>query len=212
MTKANNEAPHYDAKPVSVMSDVLLALDAKRAQIEIEMGDIVSVLQSEAFSNIGISKPLVDAEGYPLSGIDLHQVRTLRNRFAILRTDLQSLTTEIEKHLLAVHENARSSGSVSRGEHRSLKPFGRVEMVTPNSPADIAGLIVGDKILRFGPLSCTSDDGVDLCYDSVPTLVRNSEPDSNIQVQVQRIGRDDDTIILGVQLVDGKLGCLIKRI
>lgn len=42
---------------------------------------------------------MVDSEGFPRADIDVHSIRTQRNRFAKLKTDHKEILAEIEKHL-----------------------------------------------------------------------------------------------------------------
>lgn len=91
------------------MSDVADALrkslgnlDIQRKSLEMESEAIVSELTSRPESGgepMGIDTPLVDAEGYPRSDIDLYRARELRQRLSIIRNDHKDLMKQIESLL-----------------------------------------------------------------------------------------------------------------
>ena len=125
----------------------------------------------------GLNGNLLDADGFPRSDIDIVQVRVQRNRLATLQTDYKTLTDNIEALLhvvLAKGESSAASDRVDgargatpvgtsegarldtqRRERRAplRVPFAVVDEVSPNGPAYVAGLLVGDKILAVGPIS-----------------------------------------------------------
>ena len=176
-----------------------------KSEVESELDSIADTLNSEAFSNIGLQKPLTDEEGFP-------QVRQLRNRFAILTTDHADLLRKIEESIHMIHEHARNTGSVTSGERSALLPFGRVETVAPDSAAEAAGILVGDKVVKFGSLSCVTEAGMKQCYESIPSTLHAIRFDSSLEVRVIRIGRANEVIELNVTPRDGRIGCLIRPI
>lgn len=196
----------------NALTDIVKAQMASKRVIETELESIVDALNSEALAHIGLRKHLVDESGFPIAGIDLLQVRTYRNRFAVLQTDLKEIDKTIEESLHRIHEHARATGSVSRGDERQLAPFGRVDSVAPDSAAEFGGLVVGDKIVRFGRLSCFSAEGVKDCYDAIPTILRDLEPGQSFEVKVIRLGRESEDITLSISPIGGRLGCLIRPI
>ena len=189
----------------------LEGLNSRRSMIEEEMGDISRDLSSAAYLKVGINKSLIDHEGFPLPGVDLHDVRTKRNRFAMLCNDLKRIEEELHGLLLRLHENARSSGTILRGERKPLVPFGRISEIAPGSAADCGGLLVGDRIIRFAHLQTTKTEAVSVCYDSIPTVVQNTPDNCPIEIQVTRMGREEEAIVLSVNLINGRLGCLIQK-
>jgi 26S proteasome non-ATPase regulatory subunit 9 len=204
----NSPSPTLDDSNLRV--DVVKKLMEQRTIIENEIDSIGEELSSESFLQIGLKKPLVDAEGFPLAGLDIHRVRELRNRYAILQTDVDNLTESIERALHDIHEHARITGSITSGVRRPAVPFGRVETVVSGSAAEHAGLLVGDKIVKFGHLCCYSSDGVQQCYESIPEVVRGSQDNQILSLEVTRLGRPGETIELNLRPRDGRIGCLIK--
>lgn len=206
------DSAHKIAPTSQTIKELVQELILERRKIEEELDSILDNLNSEAFGSIGLQKPLVDESGFPIAGIDLLQVRTYRNRFMVLQNDLKDLDKRIEESLHQIHEHARSSGSISTGDQRTLAPFGRVESVAPDSAAEVGGLLVGDKIVRFGRLSCFNVEGVKDCYDLIPTVLRDLEPGQSFEVKVVRLGRESEDISLRISPIGGRLGCLIKPI
>jgi 26S proteasome non-ATPase regulatory subunit 9 len=197
---------------ISTLQDTAKSLISDKIEIEREMDSIAAELNSETFSCIGLRKLLTDAEGFPLSGIDIHQARTLRNRFATLSTDLDSINKEIETVIHAIHENARETGNVHSGIKACALPFGLVSDVTPGSPADEAGLLLGDKVVRFGVLSTIRVSGVQNAYDGIPGVIAALREAEELQVGVLRLGRGNDVISVNLRPRNGRVGCLIKPV
>ena len=184
----------------------------KKQTIENEIDSIIETLNSDAFMSIGLRKPLVDDQGFPLAGIDLLQVRTYRNRFAVLETDLKDILEQIDESIQEIHEHARATQTVTSGDVRNPLPFGRVESISNGSAADEAGLLVGDKVVKFGRLSCFNPDGVKNCYDAIPSIVREVDPTGYIEAQVSRLGREGEELIMRIYPKEGRIGCLIRPI
>ena len=89
-------------------------------------------------------------------------VRTTRARIIHLRNDYKELMSVIEKHLHEHFANLEDddepvalttdgvSGLTDSVPETLDPPFARVNTVTPNSPAETAGLKPGDLIRNFG--------------------------------------------------------------
>lgn len=103
-------------------------------------------------------------------------VRTTRARIIHLKNDHKALMTVIEKH---IHEHfarlAESGGNaeelVTNGGPSNSQtrqsvpqelspPFAKVNSVVAESPADSAGLKVGDEIRNFGYVNIRNHDGL----------------------------------------------------
>ena len=210
MNLYSTDTPKFENVPTSELEDLAKSLISKKIDIESQMDSIVARLNSDDLARIGLKKRLTDDEGFPLSGIDVHEVRTLRNRFATLSTDLNLILHEIEKSIHDIHEQARITGRVQPGFRGRRIPFGRVETVVPGSPAEEGGLLVGDRIVRFGNLCTISDSGVENCYDGIPEAIRGVSGSEYLDVEILRLGREEDDIIVRIQPRDGRVGCLIK--
>jgi 26S proteasome non-ATPase regulatory subunit 9 len=167
----------------------VLRLMKKKENVEEEIKQLHQVLESQ--QDVGMNGALVDREGYPRNDIDVYQVRHARNRIICLQNDHKSLMKEIEAGLHAVHSQTRGdeikpdltrhTTQDVQDRSDSLKPFVRVDTVSPNSPAYHAGLLLGDLIVSFG--SVTSDNYRDL--QNIGAVVQHSVGKS-ISVRVRR--------------------------
>ncbi|KAG6831928.1 hypothetical protein H0H92_006529 [Tricholoma furcatifolium] len=122
------------------------ALIQKKKSIEEEIEAQVSILKA---NNSTLQTPLVDADGFPRADIDVFAVRSARVRIIELRNDLSSVTNEVGKALETIYDPANAPKEV---ESEQLKPFARINAVSPGSPAAEAGLQSNDLVLKFGPL------------------------------------------------------------
>lgn len=80
---------------------------AQREALEIEAEAITSELTSPGPNGeppAGIKDPLIDAEGFPRSDIDLLNVRAKRHRLACIQTDYKVLMKELESVVHALHQ------------------------------------------------------------------------------------------------------------
>ena len=140
------------ASPAAQARDRVLALEAERKQIE---SDIKAGLA--ALGAVGMTAPLIDAEGFPRGDVDLVQVRTWRQRVIMLRNDLRRANDALEQSLIALHAMGPGAlGAVPRPSPNAVaaaaEPPGiaLVDSVSIDSPAEDAGLRAGDLILSFG--------------------------------------------------------------
>lgn len=97
-----------------------------------------------------MAESLVDIDGYPRNDIDVHQVRHARHQIICLQNDLKALMKEIEKGLHEVHSESASDGGANASTKMAqmkidtddnelqLKPFVKVNLVSPGSPAEDA--------------------------------------------------------------------------
>ena len=46
---------------------------------------------------------MVDKEGFPLAGVDIYSVRTMRNKLIYMKNDHSKLMTQIDKELKNLH-------------------------------------------------------------------------------------------------------------
>jgi 26S proteasome non-ATPase regulatory subunit 9 len=111
---------------------------------------------------------LTTFDGYPRADIDVAQIRTTRARIIRLKNDHKALMGKLE---VAVQEQfaaaktaeSRISEQVQSTEGAAATsaiepPFARVNSVTPRSPADLAGLKAGDRVVRFGTANWTNHE------------------------------------------------------
>jgi len=123
---------------------------------------------------------LTTFDGYPRSDIDVAQIRTTRARIIRLKNDHKALMAKLEvavqeafaagkaaelppratiSRAPAVLSNLNGTAESSATASAAIEPpFARVNTVVPNSPADQAGLRVGDKITKFGSVNWTNHE------------------------------------------------------
>jgi len=184
----------------------------RKDEIEAEILAIVDELQSPGQNGqpaVGLKGNLVDREGFPRNDIDIMRITTMRNRHAILNTDLAELMKDIEKGLHSLHAATPVSSTGSAGEVVvEEEPFLKVNTCHPDSPAFAAGLRAGDFVTRFGAVRFAdfqTDDG----FSKVSKQVIEDKP---IRIAVIRDGnRKTFTLTPKKWSGQGLLGChLIK--
>lgn len=163
---------------------------------------------------------MVDSEGFPRPDVDVRSVRIARTQIICLQNDLKQLTKSIEAGLekyfqesketltsTKIPPEVRQGAATSSSPHTTVNqaPFVIVNLVSPGSPAEDAGIQVRDKIVAFGTITATNFK--DLAQ--IGELVKNSQ---NQQVRV-RVNRDNkfEELILVPKLWSGRglLGCNI---
>ncbi|XP_014611658.1 PREDICTED: 26S proteasome non-ATPase regulatory subunit 9 [Polistes canadensis] len=135
--------------------DAVLQLMKDKDKIELDIRMFKDILDN---NNVGMNDALVDSEGYPRQDIDVYQVRHARNRIICLTNDHKALMTKIEAGLHKVHSlsgNQAQEASTTSDivEPFSSEPFLRVNLVSPSSPAELAGIQVNDLIIEFGSIN-----------------------------------------------------------
>lgn len=154
---------------MQVSREYLLDLDKKRTALEHEILEITNLLNE----NGGVEGRLVDDEGFPIEGLDIQMIRTQRNKLIYLQNDLKNLMTVIENNMQIFFKNETTKKAeikvdkpedknepISLMIHEEVKkekvisklPFAWIGLVAPGSPAEEAGLQVGDGIVLFGNL------------------------------------------------------------
>jgi len=190
-----------DFEGITVKS--IKTLISQKDEIEKEIKKLTEFLDQGGY---GLHKSLVDKDGFPISDVDkILSVRETRGKIARLQTDHKNLMKEIEKGILAVHAQERANNPPSDtdtvsshgAKHRAIidmdnidkdtrRPFAKVDEVSANSPASLAGLYVNDLILSFGSIKYPA-----AAFKLVADLVRASE-NRTIQVDVKRQSQPSD--------------------
>ncbi|KAI4504402.1 hypothetical protein M0802_000873 [Mischocyttarus mexicanus] len=136
--------------------DAVFQLMKDKDKIESDIRMLKDILDN---NHVGMNDALVDSEGYPREDIDVYQVRHARNRIICLTNDHKALMAKIEVGLHKVHSlsgnqvQEASSMSSDIGQPFSSEPFLRVNLVSPSSPAELAGIQVNDLIIEFGSIN-----------------------------------------------------------
>jgi 26S proteasome non-ATPase regulatory subunit 9 len=182
---------------------------------------------------------LVDKDGYPRADVDVYRVRHLRQELVCLRNDLKAINEQISKSLEALHalppdlRDAFDKLAVKPDTRPAVaapapvaapaltSPFALVDQVSTGSPAEEAGIRVGDKIAVFGPLVWRPSEPKPALRDISGVLTTAmAAPSPALQLQVHR---PDTTAPLGYDAIlltlvphawsgQGVLGCHVVPI
>merc|ERR1711971_120340 len=170
-----------------------LKLNDEKIKIEKEISDCKSVLDSEA--DVGMNGPLIDNEGYPRNDIDIVKVRTARQKIICLMNDHKEIMKKISDALEFIHQQNSNGTVIENPNEESMnhlniedtpkdegpKPFAKIDLVSDGSPANDAGLEVGDLVIEFGTQNATNFKSL----AEIGQLVKNSE-NRNIRVRILR--------------------------
>ncbi|KAG5440748.1 hypothetical protein PCK2_000184 [Pneumocystis canis] len=124
------------------LKDILQRVD----EIKKELQSLSNVLLQH---NVNMETPLIDADGFPRSDIDVVSVRMARSRINQLKNDYHALTNNIQATLHALHDSRISDNSKEVLQEPVYKPYARVNYVIHQSPAALAGLQKGKEFFFF---------------------------------------------------------------
>ncbi|EDW84089.1 uncharacterized protein Dwil_GK13330 [Drosophila willistoni] len=209
------------ATEVTTKQRIERLIDAKK-QLEAQISRNGQILATN--DNVGMNGPLVDPEGFPRNDIDIYQVRQARQTIICLQNDHKELMNQIQSLLNQYHseiantdpelvnrasaldlDGDRTTGGSAQQEINT-RVIVMVNLVSPHSPAEEAGIRVGDKILRFGSINGNNFKN-DL--SQIGEIVRNMQ-NQNVHLKVKR-GEQmlDLTLIPKTWTGRGLLGCNI---
>jgi len=181
----------------------------EKEQIEVEIRSLDLWFETSKFGRHGA---LVDAEGFPFPEVEaIIETRQKRNRYSCLQNDHLSVMQRIETLLAtqAAPASSSESGSTrtpmsnggdaphSNGASAPSIPvaFAVIDIVSPSSPASEAGLLVNDRVVRFGRVNSSNQLSNQSALVSVRDLVASSE-NRRISVVVERIVREQPQMIV----------------
>jgi 26S proteasome regulatory subunit N4 len=171
-----------------------LALMKERDSMEAEMSALIALLTAPGAP--GLAGNLVDAEGFPRADVNIHEVRTQRNRLACLRTDHKVATDKIEALLHEVlAPGGADAAAATAGPPPAAAPvveevaeaplvprvrvtrpaFAAVDEVSAGSPASAAGLAVGDRVVAFGAISLRTMPNAEAAMGALPGCLQEHE-------------------------------------
>lgn len=165
---------HTNGVPKEQLS--LQELIAEKDRVEAELKALGQVLDSHG---VTMNTGLTTFDGFPRSDIDVPQIRTTRARIIRLKNDYKDLMARIEKglheHHARIAEQAQSNPAAASQAAAALQtaptaleaPFAKVNSVVAGSPADTAGLKVGDTITKFGWVDWTNHERLSRVAEAV---------------------------------------------
>lgn len=153
----------------------LQELMAEKDRVEAELKALGQVLDSHG---VHMNTGLTTFDGFPRSDIDVAQIRTTRARIIRLKNDYKDIMSRIEKGLHEHHarlaeqaQNPDAAGqaiAASSAPPAALEaPFAKVNSVVADSPAEAAGLKVGDTITKFGWVDWTNHERLSRVAEAV---------------------------------------------
>ncbi|RAL03850.1 putative 26S proteasome non-ATPase regulatory subunit Nas2 [Aspergillus ibericus CBS 121593] len=201
----------------------MVDLMQEKERIEEELSALSSVLGSHG---VNMNTSLTTFDGFPRDDIDVAQVRTTRARIIRLRNDHKEVMSHLEKgihnhfaNLQRAQTAAPSSGNIGAtsgpGHNASDTgatgmPFAKVNSVVPGSPADQAGLRVGDTIRGFGGANWLNHERL----SKVAEIVQQSEGRPVVVRVARKEPNSPSSVDLSLELVPrrdwggrGLLGC-----
>ncbi|PKI84029.1 Nas2p [Malassezia vespertilionis] len=168
-----------------------------------------------------MSSPLVDREGFPISGIDIIAIRSARHRIHVLINDRAEVNAKLTE-LLSIALPEHNANSTLRSGHHMVNAYDdehnlappqaaarpiAVRSVTPGSPASQAGLCAGDTVFSFGDIRPLSSAR----FQELPSRVQEGVP---ISMEIQRTSPQGQREMLQLVLTPssswngrGMLGC-----
>ncbi|XP_067632699.1 26S proteasome non-ATPase regulatory subunit 9 [Eurosta solidaginis] len=203
--------------------DLVLYLMSEKDKLESKIYEYGNILKNNG--DVGIHGTLVDDNGFPRSDIDVYQVRQARQQIICLQNDHKALMEEIEKNLHKLHAEAaddQSQALTHKAAVMHLEDYEivnaadvmpepmqiivKVNLISPGSPAEDAGLRVGDEILEFGTINCTNFRND---INQIGNVVQHMQ-NQRIPLKVQRLSEQLDLIIIPKTWSGrGLLGCNI---
>lgn len=181
------------------------ALYSAREQMEREMAQISTRLTLPG--SPGLKGSLVDKEGFPIAGVDLYSVRADRGRYAVLRNDHASITSELAIALADATKEAGAMAGVSgvtiketskdtstsapststrtaagneapgSGTPSTTDAFAVIDDLVEGSPAHAGGLLLGDQIVNFGDVEKNEQLG-----DTIPRVAAEAQAAASANV------------------------------
>ncbi|KAE8147494.1 hypothetical protein BDV25DRAFT_160275 [Aspergillus avenaceus] len=205
----------------------MVDLMQEKQRIEEELSALSEVLGSHG---VHMSTSLTTFDGFPRDDIDVAQIRTIRAKIIKLRYDhkevMKHLETGVHAHFANLQRaqeptstinNTNGSVGASNSTTESSSsdtgmlspPFAKVNSVAAGSPADQAGLRLGDTIRSFGSVNWINHERL----SKVAELVQQNEGRTLI-VKVSRQNEAGSLAELNLELVPrrdwggrGLLGC-----
>ena len=154
-------------------------LDSQRLELETESFNLRAELET---CNIGPDEKLIDDEGYPRADVDVHRIRILRNRLAIVNTDHKAIMRQIEAHVLGDSNNTAKTEDERRSAPKPKPKYDAVRgaWVVQNWDGSTAGIAGGEGV-EFSDIVSDKEEAALINLD----LSQNSQNSQQQQQQQQ---------------------------
>ncbi|SCV05968.1 LANO_0H19152g1_1 [Lachancea nothofagi CBS 11611] len=150
-----------------------------KAKLETELDGLFDKLNLQGAD---LNSNLVTPEGFPRSDVDVLQVRLLRRSINMLRNDLRAVISRTQE-LMATQFKKMAAKTHKIQDDNVLDyriPFALVTEVVPGSPSHRAGLLEGDKIVKFGSINAGNNQSL----AAIGPVVKKSE---NAQISIRML-------------------------
>ncbi|CAG5096812.1 Oidioi.mRNA.OKI2018_I69.XSR.g14792.t1.cds [Oikopleura dioica] len=117
--------------------------------------DDLEELLAVHYANAKYDEQLVDAHGFPRADLNIEEIRFARNRFVCAQNDHKDIMKRIEAALHDLHKFKKGPSLPRKFQevplettYKNYKQICYIKVIQPGSPADLAGLMEGDAVLR----------------------------------------------------------------
>ncbi|RCK56600.1 26S proteasome non-ATPase regulatory subunit 9 [Candida viswanathii] len=199
----------YQTDGILAPTQSFTQLSEIKQDMERQLGVLFDLLRHKYGADM--DTPLVTADGYPRSDVDVVSVRLIRVRIIRLKNDYRAVLRAIDEKMAGEFakrqaENPREveEGSRERERRREYSiPFAKVAEVVSGGPAHLAGLQENDEIVLF------DDDIHAVNNNRLRNLASRVKVGRSISVQVKRNNEMVSLTLIPSDDWDGQglLGC-----
>ena len=129
----------------TIVRQAALVLSKARDTIDTQLLRIKEYLES---TGLGYRGSLIDKDGFPLPDVDHHRILSERQHAARLLNDRKRVEFILDQ--LTQTQFSTSGDAPLAEDLAKANPFALVDEVHSNSPAEKAGLVNGDFLVKFG--------------------------------------------------------------
>ena len=216
----------------------LLRLNKKKIELEEQISELMDYLTGPGMP--GIEGTLLDRSGFPKAGLDFISIKTARHELICKENDLKHLMEIIERKMMAYFgdlSNNKNENNSKEDEERKeysneneerntetfseeqklhntkidlKESFAKIVKIEKGSPADEAGLMIGDEILTFNKILYKG-----VSHDPLIILseIAKNKIGEQIPISLVRKNNENNLVFLNINIVPhiwngrGILGC-----
>lgn len=162
-------------------------LNERKAELEKELQDVLGELHALGTDR---TAPLVTADGFPRSDVDVHAARTARVRAIRLENDIKAVYAEVGPLVNEVFRLKQEAAGTRAP--RPKRAICKIRSVLPGARGEDAGLKPDDQVLAFGYARVLAGFPAELLRsqrDGVPLAIQVARPGTaeplDFQVEVR---------------------------